>query len=69
MDNSEDIKADVKKTLFQMVETMNQDTMPYKLKNSEGNIARERVNRAEYLQVILYFLAECSNDEEYINLP
>ena len=69
MDISEDIKADVKKTLFLMVEAINQDRMPYKVGHGEDGLKRERVEQAEYLQVILYFLEECRSEEEYINLP
>jgi hypothetical protein len=32
MDISEDIRADVKKTLFIMVESINEDRMPYRLR-------------------------------------
>lgn len=71
MDTSEDIRADVKKTLFIMVEAINENRMPFKLKfNQERQqMEMERVLRSEYLQVILYFLEECHQEEEYINLP
>jgi hypothetical protein len=52
-----------------MVEAINQDRMPYKIGYADGRAVRERVTQAEYLQVILYFLTECHNEEEYINLP
>jgi hypothetical protein len=66
---SDDIRADVKKTLFQMVNVLNEDRLPYRLVHRNGKPQRERVDRAEYLQVILYFLEECKREEEYINLP
>jgi len=59
MNISDDIKADVKKTLFVMVETINEDRMPFKLSFENGKVRRQRVERSEYLQVILYFLFEC----------
>lgn len=59
MNISDDIKADVKKTLFVMVETINEDRMPFKLSFENGKVRKQRVERSEYLQVILYFLFEC----------
>lgn len=48
LDISEDIRADVKKTLFIMVEAINEDRMPYKLKfdNETQKIGREKVLRS-----------------------
>jgi hypothetical protein len=56
---ADDIKTEVKKTLFTMVESINQDTMPTKLIFKDGHPQKEKVSRSEYLQVILYFLEEC----------
>lgn len=69
IDISEDIRTDIKKTLFLMVEAINQDRMPAKLVWREGAAVREAVPRGEYLQVILYFIEECRQEEEYIALP
>lgn len=46
MDISEDIKADVKKTLFMMVEAINEDRMPHKLVSSEDTVSRVKVERS-----------------------
>ena len=43
--------------------------MPTKMYYNGNKVATKKVSRAEYLQVILFFLEECHNEEEYINLP
>lgn len=40
MDFSEDIKADVKKTLFMMVEAINEGKMPHKISYVDGKIVK-----------------------------
>jgi len=52
-----------------MVNVLNEDRMPHKLIIDEGNIVKTKVDRGEYLQVILFFLEACRREEEYINLP
>lgn len=71
IENSEDLKADIKKVLFTMVETINQDKMPEKIvyHSDSKKYSSEVVKRAEYLQVVLFFLEACRAHEEYINLP
>ena len=43
IDNSDDIKADIKKTLFVMVEVINEGKMPHKISYVDGSMVREKV--------------------------
>lgn len=62
MDISDDIKTDVKKTLFTMVENVNKNNMPRKIVYDQ-TVSIERVEPSEYLQVLLLFLEECHREE------
>ena len=66
---SEDVIADMKKTLFKMVNAIGDDRLPDKIEVKDKKVECSKVSRAEYLQVILIFIEECQRVQEYVNLP
>jgi hypothetical protein len=66
VDISDDIRQDIKKTLFTMVSALGEDQLARRVGFGAEAID---VSRGEQLQVILLFLEACRRDEEYINLP
>ena len=66
---SEDVIADMKKTLFKMVNAIGDDRLPDKIEVKDQKVECSKVSRAEYLQVILIFIEECQRVQEYVNLP
>ncbi len=64
--HSEDIRQDIKKTLFTMVSALGEDQLARRVGFGAEAID---VSRWEQLKVILLFLEACRRDEEYTNLP
>ena len=56
---SEDVIADMKKTLFKMVNAIGDDRLPDKIEVKDKKVECSKVSRSEYLQVILIFIEEC----------
>ena len=52
-----------------MVENLNADRLPEKLVCENGQFVIKKVTRLEYLSAIMYYIEDCSREEEYLNLP
>lgn len=66
IDISDDIRQEVKKTLFTMVSALGEDQLARRVGPGGEAIG---VSRGEQLQVVLLFLEACRRDEEYLMLP
>lgn len=67
---SDDLRNEVKRTLFRMVSALGEDQLSRKIvAGQDGELSVEAVSRGEHLQVILLFLDACRREEEYLNLP